>query len=313
MPSPKCPDTARVVAHDFFSVPLRAANKLLMNRPLIALAMMWLACASAARADNGVGAWAPPASWPLIAIHSVLTPDGRVLTYGTTNTGQQTGFTIYDIWDPAAGTGAGHLTLPNNTGTDLFCSSQLVLPQSGNVFIAGGDNFVSGATTNTGNNNSNVFTPSNNVLARGNNMNRARWYSSSTTLLNGETYIQGGTSGGDRPEVRDVNGVFRLLSGANTSATPRLSRAISSRPMGACSASTMAATMYYVVPSGSGQHHAGRAASGAQRAGRRAQRCSGPAASCRWAAPRARRWSSTSTVQHRSSLRRNRCRASVSG
>ena len=65
------------------------------------------AVASAARADNGVGAWAPPASWPLIAIHTVLTPDGRVLTYGTTDTGQQTGSTIYDIWDPSAGHGRG--------------------------------------------------------------------------------------------------------------------------------------------------------------------------------------------------------------
>ena len=48
---------------------------------------------------------------------------------------------------------AGHLTLPNVTGTDIFCSSQLVLAQSGNIFLAGGDNFVNGNTTNTGNNN----------------------------------------------------------------------------------------------------------------------------------------------------------------
>ena len=33
-------------------------------------------------------------------------------------------------------------------------------------------------------------------------MNRSRWYSTSTTLLNGEIYIQGGSSGGDRPEIR---------------------------------------------------------------------------------------------------------------
>ncbi len=152
-------------------------------------------------------------------------PDGRVLTYGTTETGQQTGSTVYDIWDPSAGFGStAHATMPNTTGTDLFCSSQIMLPDTGNVLIAGGDNFVNNATTNTGNNNSNVFTPRQpgppalpDQLARGNNMNRARWYSSSTTLLNGEIYVQGGTSGGDRPEVRGTNGVFRLLSGANTS------------------------------------------------------------------------------------------------
>ena len=34
-------------------------------------------------------------------------PDGRVLSYGTTAAGQQTGHSIYDIWDPAAGLDAG--------------------------------------------------------------------------------------------------------------------------------------------------------------------------------------------------------------
>ncbi len=48
-------------------------------------------------------------------------------------------------------------------------------------------------------------------------MNRARWYSSSIALPNGEIYIQGGSGGTDRPEVRGVNGAFRLLTGANTS------------------------------------------------------------------------------------------------
>ena len=48
-------------------------------------------CATAALADNVRGTWSAPADWPLIAIHAVLTPDGRVLTYGTTAEGQQTG------------------------------------------------------------------------------------------------------------------------------------------------------------------------------------------------------------------------------
>ena len=71
--------------------------------------------------------------------------------------GTQTGFFIYDVWDPAGGLNGGHLTLDNGTGTDIFCSSTLVLPQGGNVFIAGGDNWTGTGTTNTGNNNSNLF------------------------------------------------------------------------------------------------------------------------------------------------------------
>jgi YVTN family beta-propeller protein len=254
MPSPFCPDPPGVVARDFLSDPFRRAHRSPLNRSLIAFsATLLLAATSVVRADNGVGAWDPPASWPIIAIHGVLMPDGRVMTYGTTETGQQTGFTVYDIWDPASGFGTvAHATVPNTTGTDLFCSSQLLLPDTGNVFIAGGDNFVNGATTNTGNNNSNVYTLATSTLARGNNMNRARWYSSSTTLLNGETYIQGGTSGGDRPEVRGTDGVFRLLSSASTSGYAETFPRNFLAPDGRVFGFDNAGRMYYVVPTGTG-------------------------------------------------------------
>ena len=103
------------------------------------------------------GVFAPVANWPLIAAHAVLMPDGRVLSYGTDGNGTQTGFFIYDIWDPKLGLGPeAHLTLPNTTNTDVFCSSQLVLPQGGGVFVTGGDNWTGTGTTNTGNRNSNV-------------------------------------------------------------------------------------------------------------------------------------------------------------
>jgi YVTN family beta-propeller protein len=222
-------------------------------RNRLTAAFCFLAFGSAASADNVGGAWSKPFSWPLIAAHAVLTPDGRVLTYGTDGNGQQTGYFIYDVWDPLAGTsGGGHLTLPNGTGTDIFCSSQLVLPQSGNVFLSGGDNFVNGATTNTGNNNTNVFSPGTNSLARGNNLNRPRWYSTSTTLLNGETYIQGGTGGADRPEIRDANGALRLLSNANTSGYSANYPRNFVAPDGRIFGFDNAGKMYYVSTGGTG-------------------------------------------------------------
>ena len=73
-------------------------------------------------------------------------------------------------------------------------------------------------TTNGPNNNSNLYDSASMSLTRGINMNRARWYSTSITLINGETYIQGGSGGGDRPEIRGLDGSFRLMSGINTSA-----------------------------------------------------------------------------------------------
>ena len=154
-------------------------------------------------ANNTLGAWSAVTPWPMIAIHAVLMPDGRVLTYG------QQG--ILDVWDPSAGLDAGHLTLPNTTGSSLFCSAQLVLPGGAGIFIAGG-----GPSENP-NAASRVFDYGSNALTRYDDLNRGRYYASTTTLLNGHTYIQGGDGGRDHPEIRDPTGAFHLLSGVDTS------------------------------------------------------------------------------------------------
>jgi YVTN family beta-propeller protein len=208
--------------------------------------------ASSAHANNVDGAWSPVMPWPLISAHAVLMPDGRVMSYGTDGTGRQTGYFIYDVWDPQADPAFSHVTLPNLTATDIFCGSQVVLPQGGDVFLAGGDNWTGTGTTNTGNNNTNLFSYEANTLTRGNNLNRARWYSSSTVLLNGEIYTQGGSGGTDFPEVRNTSGQFRLLSGANTSSLqfqyPRNFIAPDGRVFGFDSGGRM----YYVNPAGNG-------------------------------------------------------------
>jgi YVTN family beta-propeller protein len=201
---------------------------------------------------NTRGMWSPVYNWPLIPLHLVMLPDFRLLSYGTDGTGRQTANFIYDIWDPEGGLSGGHMTLPNGTGTDIFCSSQLLLPDGSAVFIAGGDNWTGTATTNTGNNNSNLYSLTGNTLTRTSNMNRARWYSSSTTLLNGETYIQGGTGGTDRPEVRQANGTFRLLSNANTSTLDFMYPRNFVAPDGRVFGYDSAGRMYYVDAAGTG-------------------------------------------------------------
>ena len=228
---------------------IRYLGKVLLRLPLV---LALVAESFPAAANDTQGAWSTVRAWPLIAIHAVLMPDGRVLSYGTTSSGQQTGIFIYDVWDPSAGLDAGHLTLPNTTGTDLFCSSQVVVPQGGQVFIAGGDNWTGASTTNTGNNNSNLFDYDNDTLTRYNNMNRPRWYSSSIALLNGEIYIQGGSGGTDFPEIRDVNGVFRLLSGASTGAYDFMFPRNFIAPDGRVFGFDSAGRMYYVNTSGTG-------------------------------------------------------------
>jgi YVTN family beta-propeller protein len=233
----------------------RASSRSARPRIHAALATCSLALFSAtgAQANNVTGAWDPQVfGWPLIPVHAVLTPDLRVMTYGTDSIPRQTGYFIYDLWDINAGLQGGHLTLDNVTATDIFCGSQLVLPQGGGVFLAGGDNWTGTTTTNTGNNNTNVLDLSSNVLSRGNNINRLRWYSTSTVLLNGEVMIQGGSGGTDRPEIRGLDGVFRLLSGANTSTLDFMYPRNFIAPDGRVFGYDSAGRMYYLNPEGIG-------------------------------------------------------------
>jgi hypothetical protein len=51
-------------------------------------ALALFAGALPAGANSVSGAWSPVKPWPLIAVHAVLMPDGRVLTYGSTTSGQ---------------------------------------------------------------------------------------------------------------------------------------------------------------------------------------------------------------------------------
>jgi hypothetical protein len=162
------------------------------------------------------GTFGPQLSWPIVPIHAVLLPDGRVLSYGSDRNGLQTGYYDYDIWDPALGVDStAHTTLPNRSGTDLFCNTQTLL-LDGNVEMFGGDNIP--ASTQTFNNHVDLFRTSDRSLNRTGTMKRKRWYASSTVLPNGEILLQGGSGGKDFPEVRAVNGTFRLLTGASTNA-----------------------------------------------------------------------------------------------
>jgi hypothetical protein len=214
-----------------------------------------LPTASVRAGDSVHGGWLSPSgnNWPLVGIHAALTPDGRVLSYGSDGSGRQTGYFIYDVWDPAAGLNSGHITLDNLTRTDLFCSAQIILPQNGRILIAGGDNWTGSQTTHTGNNSTNLYRYSDDTLSPSGKMNRPRWYASTTVLANGDIYLQGGSGGDDRPEVRASDGTFRLLTGVDTSALdfwyPRNFVAADGRIFGF----DTAGRMYYVDTTGAGK------------------------------------------------------------
>ncbi len=80
------------------------------------------------------GQWSGVFDWPIIGIHCILTPDNKILTYGTDQLGQQGAQLVYDVWDIAANT---HYTLPNTTPTDMFCSAAAVVPVTGQILHNG--------------------------------------------------------------------------------------------------------------------------------------------------------------------------------
>lgn len=203
-----------------------------------------LEAAVAATAAAETGAAAPEAAgdvkikgifgkvitWPIIPIHAVLLPDGRVMSYGTRPNGAQTGQFNYDVWNPAAGVlPAAHNLLPNVTGTDIFCSGQSVISSNsaalnGQVLMTGGDshdpvtgerNFSTNATT--------IFDPQTNTIRSAQAMVYKRWYPSVITLSSGDKLVLGGRE--DKaptpaivPELFTRNGAWRLLTGAASDA-----------------------------------------------------------------------------------------------
>ena len=54
--------------------------------------------------DPVAGSFGPQVAWPIMPIHAVLLPDGRVMSYGTDPNGVQTAYYQYDVWNPQLGT-----------------------------------------------------------------------------------------------------------------------------------------------------------------------------------------------------------------
>ena len=170
-------------------------------------------------APNTEGQWSQQADWPMIPIHAVLTPEGKVLTWGVD--GISSGQFKYDVWNPDNGLGTtSHETITSNIGVSSFCSAGLLLSETGNVLMPGGDARPEGAT-NSGITSVAEFNTQNNGLSRAAEMSFARWYPTSITLPDGDILVSGGRDGQLReivtPEVYSpANNQWRSLFGVQT-------------------------------------------------------------------------------------------------
>lgn len=191
---------------------------------LLTIVMLpFLAASFKAQANDSTGAWGPLINFPIIPIHNVMMPDGRVMLFGSDRNGEINAPSelVYLVWDPSLGNGSNSWSLiANSTQTDIFCAAQVVLPGSGSVFTAGGD--VSTAA-NIGNADTTIFNPQTNTMTNAQQMSTLRWYPSLITLSNGELLIQGGNLFGvsgsiaaTTPEVFTPGIGWRSLVGATS-------------------------------------------------------------------------------------------------
>jgi WD40 repeat protein len=145
------------------------------------------------------GTWTPPTSWPIVGVHVILLPNGKVLAVGRKGNPQ--------VWDPASGSFSA---VPSPAW--LFCSGHALLPD-GRVFFAGGH-----ISDNHGLPDLTLFSPTGNSWATSSRMARGRWYPTTTVMGNGDVVILAGRDeAGVEVAIPEVwsNGSVRRLTGAS--------------------------------------------------------------------------------------------------
>ena len=180
------------------------------------------------------GAFGPVQPWPSVPIHWVLTPDGRLLSFGATSDGRQGGQRDLSVWDPARGfTPEAFTLLPITTRVNNFCAGQWLMPDSGDVLITGGTQNTplryQGIAATT------VFRSAGASLDRVADLQWRRWYPTALGTADGQVLVLGGrvdpaTPGSPAvpalvPELyHPATGTWRVLEGAASAGAFGLNR-----------------------------------------------------------------------------------------
>gem|GEM_PF-2863255 len=131
------------------------------------------------------GQWQGPFAWPLVAIHTMLLPTGKVLVFDGP---PADGGASAQVWDPSTG---GFTAVPN-TFSNLFGAGHAAL-SDGRLLLAGGQ-----ASAGVGLRDANIFDPMVQDWTLAAPMAFARWYPTVTSLPDGRLLV---TSGSDTCET----------------------------------------------------------------------------------------------------------------
>jgi galactose oxidase len=144
------------------------------------------------------GEWTTPFPWPIVAVHLHLLPTGKILSWGRVGVPQ--------VYDPASGAFA---EAPSETM--VFCA--------GHTFLSDGRLLVSGGhlRDRRGLPDANIFDPAGQGWLRLPRMSYARWYPTTTTLVDGSVISLAGTDqSGAEVEIPEIwsDGSWTQLIGA---------------------------------------------------------------------------------------------------
>ncbi len=134
------------------------------------------------------GMWSAPFAWPMNGLHSMLLPDGKVLTFGTDASGNAQNGRLFDVWDPYLGLGANsHNSSYLAAQQDSFCGTATYL-NDGNVLVTGGNSGNGGYGKG-----SLIYNPVTNTRATAQAVTALpRWYSTMIGLPDGRKLVMGG-------------------------------------------------------------------------------------------------------------------------
>ena len=180
-----------------------------------------------------VGQWSGPIGLDVVAIHTTLMPNGKVLFFYNNPTFGDEALGRVEVWDPATQTG-----VRRDVPANIWCGGQVLLAD-GRVLVVGGNlKYEIGGTGGSfkGLNQIWIFDPTTETWTQGPNMQHGRWYPTATKLPDGRVLISAGwdeTGGGAAANNQDIEvytpaadghgpGTVQVVASRNTDYYPHL-------------------------------------------------------------------------------------------